>query len=201
VLTSCSAGTAGDAGCEKMLWAAVQRLTREQLGDAIAAMCTALQDQARTPVRLPSITCSKAVGQHDELVLRVLRGFAMARVASWSTAAQWCRRFTRYGAGQLDAPKSCVAVDVPRFNDGDAAAAQGVVEAPCDEELTDTELREAWFKLIEAAHRGQVTPGAFSTGQLQAPRPYPWRQAAGGAACMSCPEAAAVLSMWVRSTE
>ena len=32
-----------------MLWAAVQRLTREQLGDAVAALCTALQEQARNP--------------------------------------------------------------------------------------------------------------------------------------------------------
>ena len=39
---------AGDTECEKMLRAAVQRLTREQLGDAIAAMCTALQEQACT---------------------------------------------------------------------------------------------------------------------------------------------------------
>ena len=37
---------AGDAGCEKMLRAAVQQLTREQLGYAVAAMCTALQEQA-----------------------------------------------------------------------------------------------------------------------------------------------------------
>ena len=46
ILTSCSASAAGEAGCEKMLRTAVQRLTREQLGDAVAAMCTALQEQA-----------------------------------------------------------------------------------------------------------------------------------------------------------
>ena len=34
------------------------------------------------------------------------------------------------------------------------------MEAPTDEELTDTEMREAWFKLVEAAHRGQPKPGA-----------------------------------------
>ena len=43
-----------------------------------------------------------------------------------------------------------------------AATAQGVIEAPSDEELTDTEMQEAWFRLIEAAHRGQPRPGAAS---------------------------------------
>ena len=65
--TSCTAGFVGEAGCEKMLWAAVQRLTREQLGDAVAAMCTALQEQARFPT-VAAITSVTTAKQHHELI-------------------------------------------------------------------------------------------------------------------------------------
>ena len=39
-------------------------------------------------------------------------------------------------------------------------AAQGSISLPMEEELTDAEMREAWFKVVEAAHRGQPRPGA-----------------------------------------
>ena len=37
--------------------------------------------------------------------------------------------------------------------------AQGSIAAPSEEEVLAAEVREAWFRLVEAAHRGQPKPG------------------------------------------
>ncbi len=101
-----------------MLWAAVQRLTREQLGDAIAAMCMALQTQACNPAWLPSLldSCTTALCAG----LRVLPGFAMARFASCIMTGRSSEAGASRGAAQDSwmPPDSCVTVDVPCFEDG-----------------------------------------------------------------------------------